>query len=179
MVPWYIATARFDPTSNPTGWAGYMLDTGLQHLTEVVTLDYLLCPPVLKDIKETYWPHIVNENFMLSYFYDLEFLLAEVEHAPARNILCVYRNPEAHPPPPRTGSWTFVGYDLVDVWGGNSALTNCGGLSKAFLEIELSTQGLLPTWERASEVQRALRREYEDEPHADCHVWAVYRRNEL
>lgn len=179
MVPWYIATARFDPTSNPSEWASYVARTGLHDLIEVVTLDDLLCPPVLQDIKPTYWPHIVNEDFMLHFFHDLEFMLAEVQTATPMNILCVYRNPETHPPPPDQGSWAFVGYDLVDVWGGNSALTNCGGFPKAFLESELSTQGLLPNRERAFEVQHALRSQYENEHHSDCHVWAVYRCNGL
>jgi hypothetical protein len=179
MVPWYIATARFDPTSNPSGWASYVATTGLHHLNEVVTLDGLLCPPILQDVKPNYWPHIVNEDFMLQFFTDLEFLLAEIARVPARNVLCVYRNPEAHPHPPSEQFLEFVGYDLVDVYGSNSALTNCGGFPKAFLDSELTPQGLLPKRERAFEVQHALRREYKDERHADCHVWAVYRSNEL
>jgi hypothetical protein len=58
----------------------------------------------------------------------------------------------------------------------NSALTNCGGFPKAFANSELSRWGLLPTLGRAREVQRALRKNYPSEHHADCNVWALYRR---
>lgn len=36
----------------------------------------MLCPTVLKNIEDDYWPHIVNEDFMLSYFVDLNYLRA-------------------------------------------------------------------------------------------------------
>ena len=35
----------------------------------------VLCPTVLPEIKGTYWRHVVNEDFMLNYFLDLDFLL--------------------------------------------------------------------------------------------------------
>jgi hypothetical protein len=68
----------------------------------------------------------------------------------------------------------FLGYDLVDV-GDASALTNCGGFPEVFANRELSSKGLLTSHARAIEVQGRLRTMYPDEPHADCHVWAVLR----
>jgi hypothetical protein len=175
VTPWYIATEPFSPAAKPGDWAKYIEGSGLGQLQEVVTLDGTLCPPILREIKAEYWPHIVNEDFALDYFTDLEFMLKEVRHVQAKNVLCVYRNPESHPGPPESGAWRFEGYDLVDTLGGNSALTNCGGFPKAFSNKELSPLGLLPSLERAQEVQRALREQYPEEHHAECNVWALYR----
>ncbi len=109
---------------NKGAWAKYIAWSGLGHLDEVVSLDPMLCPTVLPEIIDEYWPHIVNEDFMLNFFIDLEFLLKQVPDIRRRNLLCVYRNPES-PPPPYEGTveFEFLGYDLVDVEGSVSALT--------------------------------------------------------
>jgi len=70
MNPWFIATEKFGP-SKGEAWRKYLTWSGLAHLQELVSLDPILCPPILSAIREDYWPHIVNENFMLSYFVDL------------------------------------------------------------------------------------------------------------
>jgi hypothetical protein len=175
VTPWYIATKPFGPSTDPEEWAEYIESTGLNQLREVVTLDGLLCPPLLREIKDEYWPHIVNEDFMLNFFTDLSFLLSEVGNIQEKNILCVFRNPESMPSPPDPRQWNFVGYDLVDIHGGISALNNCGGFPRAFSNSELSPLGLLSSLDRAREVQRELREEYPEEHHANCHLWALYR----
>jgi hypothetical protein len=96
-------------------------------LEEVVSLDKLLCPPILREVKTEYWPHIVNEDFILHFFTDLGLMLGEV-----RNV-------------------------------------------KSNANAELSSKGLLRSLERACEVQQALRAHYEEVPHANYHVWALFR----
>ena len=177
MTPWYIATEKFGPQKE--GWGTYVAGSGLRQLNEVVTLDTLLCPRVLRDIKDHYRQYIVNEDFMLNFFTDFEFLVRETADIPEKNVLGVYRNPTSHPPAPSVAKFEFIGYDLVDIWAGNSALTNCGGFPKAFSNDELSPKGLLASCERAAEVQKALRKHYSEEDHATCHVWAIYRAVEL
>jgi hypothetical protein len=59
-----------------------------------------------------------------------------------------------------------------------SALTNCGGFPKAFSNSELSKKGLLTGYERSRSVQDSLIREYPNERHADCHLWAIFRSGE-
>ena len=175
MEPWYIATERFGP-GNGDSWTKYILWSGLDWLEEIVSLDPMLCKTVLPEIKAEYWDHIVNEDFMLNFFTDLDFLLTEVSGIPEKNVLCVFRNPPGHPCV--TGlaiSFQSLGYDLVEVMGSASALSNCGGFPKAFSNAELTGKGLLATRERAFEVQDALRCLYPDEPHADCLVWAIFR----
>ena len=175
MQPWYIATETFTPRRGEV-WKKYVGWSGLTQLDEVVSLDPMLCPTLLPDIKQEYWPHIVNEDFMLGFFTDLEFLLAPASGATERNLLCVYRNPP-DPLPPCDGpvDFEFIGDDLVDVQAGASALTNCGGFPDVFDNAELSSKGLLTSYVRALQVQSELRARYPEESHANCHVWAVFR----
>jgi hypothetical protein len=174
MQPWYIATERF--TSGDEGWKRYVEWSGLSHLDEVVSLDPLLCPTLIRGVKDEYWPYIVNEDFLLNFFVDLEYLLTQLPSGVERNLLCVYRNP-ASPPPSPSGPVDFelLGYDLVDVAASASALTNCGGFPDVFDTGELSSKGLLASLPRANEVQSQLRAKHPEEHHANCHVWAILR----
>ena len=175
MPFWYIATERFTSHAG-IRWTDYVTWCGLTQLDEVVSLDPMLCPTVLPDIKDEYWPHIVNEDFMLSFCTDLEFLLAQLPDPAQPNLLAVYRNPPPTLPPTlHDDRFEFVGYDLLDVHCSASALTNCGGFPDVFDNSELSSKGLLTSHTRALSVQTALRTKHPEEFHADCHVWAIYR----
>jgi hypothetical protein len=174
MIPWFVATERFDKSN--AAWAKYIAWSGLEQLDEVVSLDSSFCPTVLPDIKPEYWNHIVNEDFMLHFFTDLDYLRGETASVPRKNLLCVFRNPFTHPSVGQVpNGFEFIGYDLLDKESGTSALTNCGGFPKAFSNSELSEKGLLGSHERARTVQDALVREYPLEHHADCHLWAIFR----
>lgn len=178
MSPWFIATERFDVASG--GWAGYAAWSGLTQLDEVVSLDSMLCPSLLPEMRDEYWPHVVNEDFMLGYFVDLDFMLRQLPATTdwARtNLLCVFRNPATEPPADLVPfAAELLGYDLCDVHGGTSALTNCSGFPLAFDNAELTHRGLIAGHARAVAVQAALRQQYSGEPHASCHVWAIFRR---
>ena len=173
MTPWFIATERFDKSDG--SWEKYIAWCGLRQLDEVVSLDPTLCPTVLPEIKPEYWDRIVNEDFMLHYFTDLDYLRSEVSSVQRRNILCVFRNPSIHPSSLVPKGFEFMGYDLVDIESSASALTNCGGFPKAFSNSELSEKGLLRSHERGRQVQTELRLQYPDEIHANCHLWAIFR----
>jgi hypothetical protein len=173
MEPWFIATKPFSP-GNGDAWNNYVAWSGLSQLREVVSLDENLCPTVLPDIPDHYWPHIVNENYMLRYFRDLGFLLKEVDHLAAKNVLSIFRDPPVHPTSAIPG-FRFLGYDLVDYQGRVSALGNCGGFPDVFAGSELSEHGLLTSHARAAQVQAGLRARHPGEPHADCHSWAIFR----
>lgn len=172
-TPWFIATERFDPTS--AGWERYIAWSGLEQLDEVVSLDASLSPTVLPKIKPEYWSHIVNEDFMLRFFTDLDYLLNETALIPIKNLLCVFRNPAEHPSFPVPDGFEFIGYDLVDRNSSVSALTNCGGFPNAFSNDELSEKGLIKVHGRSREVQDALRQQYPNEHHANCDLWAIFR----
>ncbi len=174
MTPWFIVTQPLTPDEGER-WNEFIEWSGLTQLQEVVSLDGMLCPTLVPDIKEDYWPHIVNEDFMLGYFLDFEFLKRQVEGIERNNVLCVFRNPVERPVAPSAADFEFLGYDLVDVHDSASALTNCGGFPEVFAKSELSRVGLLPELGRAVEVQRRLRSLYPEEHHANCHVWGIFR----
>jgi hypothetical protein len=72
MQAWFIATEKFGPCR------GKAWDRYVAQLSELVSLDEMLCPSVLSQIKDSYWAHIVNEDYMPRYFRGLRFLLTEI-----------------------------------------------------------------------------------------------------
>jgi hypothetical protein len=175
MGPLYIATERFGP--HDPAWQRYLEWSSLHQLTELVSLDSILCKPIIDELIDEDWAHVVNEDFMTGFFTDLDYLVTRTGPLRELNLLCVYRNPATHPRIPPNGlfNFSFEGYDLVEVGGGVSALTNCGGFPKAFTNGELSEHGLLRSLYRATEIQRALREVYPEEPHALCDIWEIFR----
>ena len=75
MTPWFIATGKFDPSDSE--WQKYVAWSGLAHLDELVSLDASLCPTVLPEMKAEYWNHVVNDDFMLRFFTDFDYLCKE------------------------------------------------------------------------------------------------------
>lgn len=175
MGPLYIVTERFNP--GRSDWDRYIAWSGLKQLREVVSLDANLCPRVINEILPEDWNEIVNEDYMLEFFVSLDYLIQRAGSVAGRNLLCLYKNPESHPSV-SDERFEYQGYDVVDVQGGISALTNCGGFSLAFDLAELSAVGLLPTLERARAVRDALKTHYGSHHHANCDVWAIFRARE-
>ncbi len=171
----YIAVEKFSPTHG-LGWEEYIAWSGLTQLDEVISIDGMICPFILDEIKDSYWPHIVNEDNMLNFFTDFHFFMSELGKATNANILGVLRNPTPEDMQQGFGNdFHFVGYDLLDHDHSISALTNCGGFPDAFDNAELSTKGLLTDYGRAKEIQNLLRTLHPEEHHADCNIWAIFR----
>lgn len=92
------------------------------------------------------------------------------------SILAILQNPTAADlASVELPGFEFAGFDLLDVCGDVSALTNCGGFDEVFQKAEISDLGLLRDLSRAYEVQVGLAVRYPQEPHARCHVWAIWR----
>lgn len=175
MQPLFIATEPFGPQAGD-GWTSFIQCSGLSQLTELVSMDSMMCPSVLPETKPEYWPHIVNEDYMLHFFTDLPVLLNEISSIEERNLLCVFRNPpEAPRAPTEIVAFEFLGYDVVDTEACASALSNCGGFPDVFLNDELTQHGLIRSLGRAMEIQKNLRKNHPEEHHADCDVWAIFR----
>ena len=143
-------------------------------LDELFSLDFMLCPSVLKEVKDHYWDFMADFR-VFGFFTDLDFLKAQLENASNYSLICAIRNPEDRPRlPDYLSEFEFVGFDLLEVESTTSALTNCGGFPLAFDNSELSPKGLIHDYARADEIRRALLREYPEEPHAECDLWAVF-----
>jgi len=169
----YVATERFSPTDSD-GWDSYIAWSGLTQLVEVVGLDAMLNPPILT-MKETYWDHVVEEDFMLDYFTDLDFLRSELAGHERINLIGTIRRPSGDVSRLAWDGFEFLGYDLLDQHNSTSALTNCGGFSETFRNDELSDRGLIVDYDRAMEICIGLKRANPLERHADTNIWAIFR----
>jgi hypothetical protein len=175
MIPVYCARQRFDP-SDGARWDEYVSWSQIPNLTEIVSLDTVLCPTILPDLSDEDWQHNVHEDFRLNYFYDLQYLVRRTSAIKRKNILGLYRNPDSHiTNPPAPAVLEFIGYDLIEEATQISALTNCGGFPESFSSAELNHWGLIQDYVRASEVQLSLRRFNPSEHHANCELYAIWR----
>lgn len=171
----FTARRRFDPGAGER-WTRYVAWSGLVQLREVVSLDGMLCPTLPPALIVADWEHNVHADYQTSYFRSLEYLQARVAGEVDLNILAIVQNPMA----PELASvhlpaFVFLGFDVLDVCGDISALTNCGGFDEVFAKAELSEVGLLRDLGRAEEVRRGLREGYHGISHTACDVWAVWR----
>ena len=72
--------------------------------------------------------------------------------------------------------FTFCGYDLVEEFSGISSITACDGCFLSVPYDDLTEYGLIPNYEMAVRVQRALLEEDPDDPHASCEICEIWRR---
>jgi len=173
--PLFIAVGRFDP-SDGEKWQKYCQWANIPGLTEIISLDTMLCPRIITEFQPEDWTHIVNEDFRLNYFRNLEYLLRRVAQVSRKHVLGVYRNPETHLEiQPADGKFDFVGYDLIEEQTQNSALTNCGGFPHSFSNSELNRFGLVDAFDRAAEIHRLLPEHYPEEAHAKCELYAIWK----
>jgi hypothetical protein len=178
-TPLFIASQQFGPADEER-WLQYFDWAKIPNLLEIVSLDGILCPHVITEFTEEDWRHLVCEDFRLDYFYDLDYLMQRVRDVSRRNILGIYRNPDAHiSTPPAPGDFGFLGYDLIEEQTQISALTNCGGFPNAFQNDELNQFGLVESFERGKRIGRLLTEHYPNEPHAKCELYAIWRLREL
>lgn len=174
-APWYIAVQAFGPAAGDR-WLDYVEWSGFNQLTELLSLDVLLCPSVIEELTPEDWEHNLHADFLTDLFADLEYLLSRVQPSSTSNVLAVVREPGPGSALAALPRFDFQGYDLIEVPGlGISALTNCGGFPLAFAPGELNPVGLLPSYDRARAVQAALRQHYPAEPHAGTNLWAIWR----
>jgi hypothetical protein len=170
----YTAVKRFAPGVTED-WDRFIAWSGLTQLSEVISRDNWLCPTVFRELTAEDWKHNVQEDFKLDLFYDLDHVLKAADDERVR-VLALMENPTAEDvaafADPR---FVFRGYDILDVHGDVSALTNCGGFDKAFSKTELSEHGLITDHRRAFDIRRALREHYPEEHHAVCNVWAIWQ----
>lgn len=171
----YGAVERFGPDSGDT-WLNYVACFGVPHLKEVISLDGLLCPNLVKDLTDDDWQQNLVDDGLIFYFHHLDYFLSRFNVPANYQIVAIVKNPNGSETldDPR---FEFIGYDLIeaDMGGGISTLTNCGGWDKAFADSDLSEYGLVVSFERATRIKQLLIQYYPDDPHALCDLCAVWR----
>ena len=173
---YFTAIERFDP-GNGERWVGYTRWLGRTDLACVVTLDSLLCPPVVHAQSSEDWPFVAQEEFMLDFFTSLDFVLRRVSSHRPSVVLAVARNPSPadiagfpHP------NFELAGFDIVDAQFTASALLNGCNFPEAFDVSELSSEsGLIKSRERAFRIRDVLHQRYPNRDQMKSHVWAIWR----
>lgn len=170
---WFIAVEKFDPSDE--GWKKFVEWSGLVQLSEVIGLDSLLCPGVIKEASKEDWDHMVAGAFGGFYFRDRAYLADRTKSINNKHLLAVVLEPDSDEQPRKIQGGHFLGYDLIDSVSGVSALTNCGGSPESFDNQELNEYGLISEYPRAKQIQTALLINNPDEPHADTEFWAIWK----
>jgi hypothetical protein len=176
----YACLERFD--AGDKGWLNYLQWLGRNDLASVVAVDGMLCPPLVRAESEADWQFTAREDFLGNYlFSDLDFLLGRAALFPRSMIVAAIREPSvADVSGFSRPDFEFVGFDVSDRDCCVSALLNCGGFPDVFSLDELSpTSGLILSHERAFEIRDRLHQLYPEEAHADCFVWALWRRSNV
>jgi tetratricopeptide (TPR) repeat protein len=172
---WYIATKRFGPHQEAE-WKKYLAWSGLSHLRCVISLDGILCPPLVNELTAEDWQHNVQQDNFTDYFLDAGYLLHRIEVIDCdANLLAVVREPQEDCGNLAVGpGFYFRGYDLIETPTGVSALTNCGGFDLAFQPDDLNEFGLIPRYDAGRKIQQLLRDKYPEEAHAQCDLFALW-----
>lgn len=175
-APVFLANRPFNAAS--AGWSEWRDRAGLPGVEEVVGLDCLLCPDVLREIADEDWSYVECENMRLRYFTDLDYLLGRLPERVEMNVLGLFRNP--HSPaaaPPAGRSFQFLGYELIEEMTHVSAITNCGGFREVVRAGAVNRFGLIADFAAAQRVRAALPAAYPGERHAVCELYEVWRMN--
>ncbi len=176
---WYTARQPFGPAQGDR-WQGYLRWRELSGVEDLVTLDTSLCPEIVEELSRMDWDHNVQEDYVTFWFRNLDYLLHRTEEAPDRQVLAGWREPPAGLDDGAVAAtladprFRFQGYELLDVHGDISALSNCTGFDDAYRTAELNAVGLLDSLDRARQVQAALKSHYAGHGHEDTHIWAVW-----
>jgi hypothetical protein len=171
---WYKITEQFTPEWGKS-WSNYVERTGLKQLKRIVSLDVMLCSPIIDKYIDEDWKYNVKQDYLTDYFKDLNYLLSRIPLSEKTNLLAVLLSPTDDVSKlVFDKDFIFLGFDLIDLMTGISALTNCGGFKNSFNNSELSEDGLIKSFSRVLEIQESLKNNYPEEAHADCDIWAIW-----
>jgi hypothetical protein len=173
---YYTALERFDP-NNGDRWVDYTRWLGRNDLIRIVSLDSILCSPVVHAESSEDWQFVAKEEFMLDFFTDLDFVLQRIAGHRPSVVLAVARDPsEADVNGFSQPNFEFAGFDIVDTQFIASALLNNSRFQGVFDVGELLQEsGLIMSRERAFRICAILGERYPDCDGAKCHVWAIWR----
>ncbi|MBD2109502.1 hypothetical protein [Nodosilinea sp. FACHB-13] len=178
MTPIFAACQRFD-SQRGDAWTRYVEWSGYAHLSEVVSMDTILCPSLIDALIGADWNFNVHADNRVHYFRDYEYLKRRIAYDGARhNLLALIEAPDRQ----LSGSdlwpstFSFCGYDILDVDNSISLLLNCGAFPSIFGPEDVNRFGLLDHFARAVEIAHSLRQLFPDDFHCnDCRIWAIAR----
>lgn len=169
---------RGNTEEDQQSWNKYIAWSKLTHLTELVSLGTGLNEVLVEPNRDSAedWSHIVVADcFETGFFTTPEFVLKKTKKTEKFNLLAVVIAPEQDCAGIRLDNYNFLGYDLLDQYYSNSALTNCGGFDETFLPDDLNNLGLIDNYHKAYDIRKRLEENNPGEEHADTNVIAIWR----
>lgn len=176
MTSW-LFTLRERLTSTATDrWNGYRQSSSFHDIDELVTLDSMMCPNLITQLRDEDWKHNVQEDFRTELFRDADYLLNRQPLDPRlHQLIAACENPDGSESVPV--GFMFCGYDIMDSYLGNSTLTNCGPIPEAFSPDDVNRYGLVSDLGAALQIRDAMRKLQPDDPHlGKCDVWLLGQR---
>ncbi len=150
----------------------------LTHLNEIVSLDTELNTEAYSfdsNLKEDLDHNITIDELPTIFCDSLEYLLQRVDSSLKYfNLLAVIKDPSSEKVNLNT-EFSFMGYDLIEIGRGQSALTNNSGFDKTFLPIDINKFGLITDYEKAKRIQFELPINYPDRWNTECYLYELWR----
>ncbi|NEQ45816.1 MAG: hypothetical protein F6K00_20640 [Leptolyngbya sp. SIOISBB] len=174
MTNWiYTVRERFSPARQD--WAAYIEWSGFTHITELITLDTILCGDRIDDLVAEDWQHNLQADCHLTWFTDLNYLR---QRCPPRSdqdqLMAAIEQPTRQRSPP--AGFMHCGFDILEAEGSISVLTNCGGFPNIFHPTDVNHWGLIDELEVAMAIAQQLHTTFPQETHChNCQVWQVSR----
>ena len=176
-MPEWLYTLRERLTANPQQrFDSYRAFSGFNHITELVTLDSMMCPDLIEDLRTEDWKYNVQEDFRTELFRDADYLLSRQPlDASKHQLIAALECPPARFAVP--SGFTMCGHDIMDSYFGNSTLTNCGPIPEAFKPADVNDFGLIDDRDKAFAIRDTMRTLQPDDAHLGaCEVWLLARR---
>lgn len=173
---WFTIRNLFDKDYHISSWDNYVKWSKLHQLEELVSLDGLLNPLAFElDFDTELDEVIIDENQITAFFKSINYVKEKSSHLDYFNLLAVIKEPLSTKQIQLERDFDFIGYDLIETGGIISALTNCGGFDETFRPEEQNIYGLISDYDRAKEIQIMLPINNQNENHAYCHLFEVWR----
>lgn len=182
MIPIFAACQKFD-SQRGDAWTHYVEWSGYAHLSEVVSIDTILCPSLIDALIDEDWNFNIHADYRFHFFHDYEYLKRRIVYDAARhNLLALIETPDSQVSVSDIwpNAFSFGGYDILDADNSISLLLNSGAFPSIFAPGDLNRLGLLDHFDRAVEIARGLRQLFPDDPHCgDGRIWAIARYTNL
>ncbi len=171
----YTARERFTVAAGPR-WSDYLKFSGFTHISELVTLDYVLCPDLIDSLIDADCKYNVQADDRIHWFQDCDYLIGRVSWRSGRDqILAIREEPSESLAVP--DGFEPCGFDILDRDDSISVLSNCGQFPEIFDPSEVNVLGLIEDSKRAHSIAARIREEYPSEYHCSaCRVWQLARR---
>jgi hypothetical protein len=179
---YYTALKHFDAeTQNELNWNNYIKWSKLTQLKELVSLDGILNELIFQpELSSKYdQKHMVIDGEMLMPFFNSSaYVIEKVKGLERFNFLAIVKEPNNEKASLAT-DFEFVGYELLDKEGSNSALTNCGGFDEIFSPTDLNEYGLITDYYKTKKIQQELLINNPNQQHSNCFLYEVWRHKKI